>query len=192
MNKNDIPIEIDDNDDIIYEPVLNLIFQLIMYSGIIQKHRFLTDLYTLTQFNRKNCEILLKNKYFYQWFLDLMLTYQIIKMTNVLNNKNVNSGLCDTILDSCIKLHTTIFINSVIYEEEKHMNQIIKINFYGFGDKNPKDDINHGLIFDQLMTWMYKIRLIGDNEKEASTKLIHILLFDLVEKFSVCLKRKKT
>ena len=191
MNKNDIPIEIDDNDDIIYEPVLNLIFQLIMYSGIIQKHRFLTDLYTLTQFNRKNCEILLKNKYFYQWFLDLMLTYQIIKMTNVLNNKNVNSGLCDTILDSCIKLHTTIFINSVIYEEEKHMNQIIKINFYGFGDKkNPKDDINHGLIFDQLMTWMYKIRLIGDNEKEASTKLIHILLFDLVEKFSVCLKRK--
>ena len=40
------------------------------------------------------------------------------------------------------------------------------------------------------MTWMYKIRLIGDNEKEASTKLIHILLFDLVEKFNVCLKRK--
>ena len=191
MGKFTIPIELDDNDDIIYEPILNLILQLIMYSGIVQKHKFLTDLYTLTQFNRKNCEILLKNKYFYQWLLDLMLTYQIINMTNVLDNKNVNTGLCDTILNLCIKLHSTIFINSVMYEEEKYMNQIIKINFYGFGDKkNPKDDVNHGLIFNYLMTWMYKIRLIGDCEREASIKLIHILLFDLVEKFNVCLKRK--
>ena len=40
------------------------------------------------------------------------------------------------------------------------------------------------------MTWMYKIKLISDCEREASIKLINILLFDLAEKLNICLKRK--
>ena len=191
VNKNNIKTEnfqLDDNDNIVHEYILNLLLQLIMYSNILLKQKFLTDLYTLTQFNKRNCEIILNNKYFYQWLLDLLLTYQILKDTNFLKNIEDKSGLGDIILNLGIKLHTIIIINTIIYEhEEEKTNQII-MSFYGFNKKEKKNLI-FLKIFDELLIWMYKVRKIGICETNCSTILLQNLFNNLIDQFITLLKK---
>ena len=87
-------------------------------NGIIIKTKFLRDLYTLSSYNLKNSKIILDNKYFHQWLLDILLIYQILYDNGYKNKTLSQKGICETILSLGIKLHNIIIVNSTMYEHQ--------------------------------------------------------------------------
>ena len=202
VNRYDITqgrLELDDSDEIAFEPALNLLMQLVMYSSMFLKQRFIADLYTLTQFNKANCYLLMQNKYFYQWLLDLILPYQIIKLSNTDNSSDKrnsffeNSGLCETILTLGIKFHTTVIINSILFEEEKQRGLRITRSFYGYDEKSKKykDSFSIINIFEELLTWFYKMNKIGTCEGKASVYLLRTIFMNLITALKMQIEQMK-
>ena len=181
-------LQLDDGDEISFEPALNLLMQLVMYSNMMLKQKFLTNLYTLTQYNKKNCTIILRNKYFYQWLLDLLLPCQILKS---LNNKD-KSGLCETILSLGIKFHTCIIINSILLEQEIEKGLQLSRSFYGDNSellKNNKVKFDQSVLFSEMMSWLFKIKSIGQNEGKSASDLLRYLILSLIDKFKPFLSK---
>jgi hypothetical protein len=166
VNKYD-SLDLDDSDTIKFEAAINIIMKVIMYSNVVNKQKCLLDLYLLTKQNKVNCLILLSNKYFYQWLLDLILPYQVLLLNDEFKGTS-SSGVSETVKDLGIKIHTVIIANSFVSDDKKK--------------------IDHSLKFQFLLTWMYKIRVIGNLESKAATSLVRSLLTNLVSHYSEQLK----
>jgi hypothetical protein len=167
INKYDNNIDLDDADTIGFEAAVNIIMKVIMYSNVINKQKCLLDLYLLTKQNKTNCVILMSNKYFYQWLLDLILPYQVLLLNDEFKGSSP-SGVSETVKELGIKIHTSVMANSINSDDKKK--------------------IDHSLKFQFLLTWMYKIRLIGSLESKAATSLVRALLTNLVTYYSEQLK----
>lgn len=180
---------LDDSDELAFEPALYFLMQLVMYSNMMLKQKFLTNLYTLVQFNKGNCNKILRNKYFYHWLLDLLFPCQLLKATN----SNDKSGLCETILSQGMKLHTCIIVNSILLEQEIEKELRISRSFYGENQKanenHLKTKIDHQTIFNSLLEWMYKIRSIGQNEGKNANNFVRALFLNLINELRQHLKQ---
>jgi hypothetical protein len=167
INKYDSDLELDDADTIHFEAAINIIMKVIMYSNVMNKQKCLLDLYLLSKQNKTNCNILMSNKYFYQWLLDLILPYQVLLLNDEFKGSSP-SGVSETVKELGIKIHTAMIANSMNSEDKKK--------------------IDHSLKFQFLLTWMYKIRLVGPLESKAATSLVRALLSNLVHYYSEQLK----
>lgn len=175
----------DDSDTIEFYPALNLIMKLVMYANIVNKQKCLVDFLTLTTYNKRNCHTLLKNKYFHQWLLDLIFPYQILLQENFSEQPGPSkqSGLAATIIEVGVKIHTNVIINSILYEQElQSQNE----NFFTHNKKDLRIDLNS--IFQNLLTWLFKIRKLGTVESRSAGNLIRALLLHLIDSFDVQLK----
>ncbi len=158
-------IHLDDSDCIRYRYVLNIIMKVIMNANIMNKQKCLIDFYMLTIYNRDNSVEFLKNKYFLQWLLDLLLPYQII-IANERFKESKKSGIAFTILDLGMKIHSAIIINSILNDKN-----------YGNETYILKD-------FNFLLTWMFKIKTIGESEGIAASQLIRNIFYHIIKNFS--------
>ncbi len=107
----------------------------------------------------ENCLILLKNQYFYQWLLDLMIPFQILLKNPYFKSEN-ESGIAITIIDLGVKILTSIIVNSVLIDERIRTEPCSKLQL--------------------LFNWMYKLRKVGIVESKAATDLVRIILNNLV------------
>jgi hypothetical protein len=177
----------DDSDTIEFYPAINLIMKLVMYANIVNKQKCLVDFLTLTTYNKRNCHTFIKNKYFHQWLLDLIFPYQILLQENFADqpgpSNNKQSGLAATIIEVGVKIHTNVIINSILYEQElQSQNE----NFFTHNKKDMRIDLNS--IFQNLLTWLYKIRKLGTVESRSGGNLVRALLLHLIDSFDVQLK----
>jgi len=172
----------DDADNIEFEPALNIIMKIIMHSNIVIKQKCLVDFLMLTVYNKRNCYMMIKNKYFYQWLLDLILPYQVLLIENYADHKQ--SGLAATIMELGAKIHTNVIINSLLYEEKENT----KTNEKNYSDSKINTKTDHSLVFQFLLTWMYKIKKISSIEGKAACNMIRYLLINLVNIFKDQLK----
>lgn len=159
-------IHLDDSDAIKFCYTLNIIMKVVMNANIMNKQKCLIDLYMLTIYNRENSVTLLKNKYFHQWLLDLLLPYQILISSNEKFKASKESGIAYTILDLGCKIQTAILINSIL-NDKKYENENFILKAFNF-----------------ILTWSYKIKTIGQTEGEAAAHLIRNLLIHLIKTFS--------
>ena len=139
-----------------------------MSNGIIIKSKFLRDLYTLSFYNLKNCKIILENKYFHQWLLDTLLIYQILYDNGYQDKTMSQKGICETIISLGIKLHNIIIINSTLYEHKLEQ------------ENNTNSINNYIYIFQFLITWLYKIKKIGNIHFLSAYNLINNIISDLI------------
>ena len=178
INKFDTPVSLDDNDEIYYDSTLIILMNFVSNNGLILKSKFLRDLYTLSHYNLKNCKIILENKYFHQWLLDTLLIYQIL-YNNGYNHKTVSQqGICETIIHIGIKLHNTIIINATLYE---HNNE---------QENNNNSYNNYTYIFQFLVTWIYKIKKIGNIQYLSAFALINHIISDLINRLRPMLTKE--
>ena len=177
INRFDNPIILDDNDEIYYESTLIILMNFVSNNGLIVKSKFLRDLYTLAHYNNKNCKIILENKYFHQWLLDTLLIYQIL-YTNGYKQKTISQkGICETIIHIGIKLHNIIIINANLYEHDNEQENNNSFNNYTY-------------IFQFLITWLYKIKKIGEKEFESAFNLINNIISDLINRLKPMLTKE--
>ena len=177
INKFDNPVSLDDNDEIYYESTLYILMNFVSNNGLIVKARFLRDLYTLSHFNLKNCKIILENKYFHQWLLDTLLIYQIM-YTNGYKQKTIfQKGICESIVYLGVKLHNIIIINANLYE-------------HSIEQENNNSFNNYTYIFQFLITWLYKIKKIGEIEFLSAFDLINHILSDLIKNLKPMLTKE--
>ena len=127
-----------------------------------------------------------------------MLPYQIIKVANIDDVGKEHSffeksGLCETILTLGIKFHTTVLINSILFEEEKERGLRITRSFYGYDEKSRKykDSFSIVNIFDELLTWFYKISKIGSCEGKACVYLLRTIFMNLISALKNQIKQMK-
>ena len=106
---------------------------------------------------------MLKNRFFYQWLLDLIIPYQILLSNEVLRNGK-ESGIALTIIDIGVKIHTSVIVNSILIDEKSKTEPSSKLQL--------------------LFNWMYKLRKIGIIEGKASTDLVRTILNMLVNSIS--------
>lgn len=107
--------------------------------------------------------ILLKNQYFYQWMLDLMIPFKILLQNPNFKSEN-ESGIAITIIDLGVKIQTSILVNSILIDERLRTEPCSRLQL--------------------LFNWMYKLRKIGNVESMAATNLVRILLNNLVVSIS--------
>lgn len=155
-------IHLDDSDIIKYRYTLNIIMKVVMNANILNKQKCLVDLYMLSIYNKDNSVILLKNKYFYQWLLDLLLPYQIL-IVNEKFKHSKESGIAFTILDLGAKIHTSMIINSIL------------------NDKNYENEPYIFKCFNFILTWMYKIKTLGQIESDAAGQLLRNIFSHLIK-----------
>ena len=178
INNFENPISLDDSDEIIYPWILTVLMNFVTNSGIIIKTKFLRDLYTLSVYNLKNSKIILENKYFHQWLLDILLIYQIL-YDNGYNNKTLSQkGICETILSLGIKLHNIIIVNATMHEHKSEQ------------ENNNSSINNHIYIFQFLITWLYKIKKIGNIHFSSAYNLINNIITDLIERLKPMLTKE--
>ena len=170
INRFDNPIILDDDDEIYYESTLTIIMNFVSNNGLILKSKFLRDLFTLSHYNLKNCKTILDNQYFQQWLLDTLLVYQILYNNGYKDKTISQQGICETILHLGIKLHNIIIINATLYEHDiEQENYSGSINSYTY-------------TFQFLLTWLYKIKKIGNIEYISAFKLINNIISDFMNR----------
>ena len=170
INRFDNPIILDDDDEIYYESTLTIILNFVSNNGLILKSKFLRDLFTLSHYNLKNCKTILENQYFHQWLLDTLLVYQILYNNGYKEKTIFQKGICETILHLGIKLHNIIIINATLYEHDTEQeNYSGSINSYTY-------------TFQFLITWLYKIKKIGNIEYISAFKLINNIISDFMNR----------
>ena len=163
INNFENPISLDDSDEIFYPSILTILMNYVTNNGIIIKSKFLRDLYTLSYYNQKNCKIILENKYFHQWLLDTLLIYQILSDNGYKDKTLSHKGICESILSLGIKLHNIIIVNATIYGYKDEI------------ENNANYINNHIYIFQFLITWLYKIKKIGNILFLSAYNLINFL-----------------
>ena len=178
INKFQNPISLDDSDEIYYPYILTVLMNFVMGNGIIIKSKFLRDLYTLSFYNLKNCKIILENKYFHQWLLDTLLIYQILYDNGYQEKTMSQKGICESIISLGIKLHNIIIVNATLYDhKEEQENNNISINNYIY-------------IFQFLITWLYKIKKIGNIHFISAYNLINNIISDLITRLKPLLTKE--
>ena len=178
INRFGNPIILDDDDEIYYDSTLIILMNFVSNSGLVLKSKFLRDLYTLSHYNLKNCKILLENKYFHQWLLDVLLVYQILYNNNYKGKTISQKGICESIIYLGIKLHNTIIINANLYEhniEQENNNNSIN---------------NYTYTFQFLITWLYKIKKTGDIQFMSAYTLINNIISDLMKRLKPMLTKE--
>ncbi len=178
INKFNYPISLDDNDDIYYDSTLIIIMNFVSNNGLIIKSKFLRDLYTLAHYNLKNCKIILENKYFHQWLLDILLVYQILYNYRYRDKTLSQKGICESIIYLGIKLHNTIIINATLYEHDNEQ------------ENNNNSFNNYTYIFQFLITWLYKIKKIGNIQFLSAFTLINNIISDLINRLKPMLTKE--
>ena len=178
INKFNYPISLDDDDEIYYESTLFILMHFVSNNGLIIKSKFLRDLYTLAHYNLKNCKIILENKYFHQWLLDILLIYQILYNYEYKNKTISQKGVCESVVYLGIKLHNTIIINATLYE---HNNE---------NETNSNSINNYTYIFQFLITWLYKIKKIGNVQFLSAFTLINNIISDLIKRLKPMLTKE--
>ena len=178
INKFENPISLDDSDEIYYPSTLTILMNYVMNNGIIIKTKFLRDLYTLSYYNLQNCKIISENKYFHQWILDILLIYQILYDNGYKDKTLSQKGICETILSLGIKLHNIIIVNATLYEHK--MEQ----------ENNSGSINNHIYIFQFLITWLYKIKKIGNIHFSSAYNLINNIISDLITRLKPILTKE--
>ena len=178
INKFTTPVSLDDDDQIYYDSTLIILMNFVSNNGFILKSKFLRDLYTLSHYNLKNCKILLENKYFHQWLLDTLLIYQIL-YNNGYNQKTVSQkGICESIIHIGVKLHNIIIINATLYEHDNEQ------------ENNNNSFNNYTYIFQFLITWIYKIKKIGNIQYLSAFTLINHIISDLIKRIKPMLTKE--
>ena len=178
INNFENPISLDDSDEIGYPWILTILMNFVTNNGIIIKTKFLRDLYTLSSYNLKNSKIILDNKYFHQWLLDILLIYQIMYDNGYKNKTLSQKGICETILSLGIKLHNIIIVNSTMYE---HQNE---------QENNSSSINNHIYIFQFLITWLYKFKKMGNIHFSSAYNLINNIISDLITRLKPMLTKE--
>ena len=178
INKFNYPISLDDNDDIYYDSTLIILMNFVSNNGLIIKSKFLRDLYTLAHYNLKNCKIILENKYFHQWLLDILLVYQILYNYRYRDKTLSQKGICESIIYLGIKLHNTIIINATLYEHDNEQ------------ENNNNSFNNYTYIFQFLITWLYKIKKIGNIQFLSAFTLINNIISDLINRLKPMLTKE--
>ena len=178
INKFNYPISLDDNDDIYYDSTLIIIMNFVSNNGLIIKSKFLRDLYTLAHYNLKNCKIILENKCFHQWLLDILLVYQILYNYRYRDKTLSQKGICESIIYLGIKLHNTIIINATLYEHDNEQ------------ENNSNSFNNYTYIFQFLITWLYKIKKIGNIQFLSAFTLINNIISDLINRLKPMLTKE--
>ena len=178
INNFENPISLDDSDEIYYPYILTILMNFVMNNGIIIKSKFLRDLYTLSYYNLKNSKIILENKYFHQWLLDTLLIYQILYDNGFKDKTMSQKGICESIVSLGIKLHNIIIVNANLYEHK--MEQ-----------ENYNGSINNYIyIFQFLITWLYKIKKIGNIHFISAYNLINNIISDLITRLKPLLTKE--
>ena len=177
INRFDNPVTLDDDDEIYYDSTLIILMNFVSNNGLIIKSKFLRDLYTLSHYNLKNCKILLENKYFHQWLLDILLIYEILYNNGYKEKTISQKGICESIIYLGIKLHNTIIINATLYEHNiEQENNSSSINNYTY-------------IFQFLITWLYKIKKIGNIQFISAYNLVNNIISDLIKRLKPMLTK---
>ena len=177
INRFDNPVTLDDDDEIYYDSTLIVLMNFVSNNGLIIKSKFLRDLYTLSHYNLKNCKILLENKYFHQWLLDILLTYEILYNNGYKEKTIFQKGISESIIFLGIRLHNTIIINATLYEHNiEQENNTNSINNYTY-------------IFQFLITWLYKIKKIGNIQFLSGYNLVNNIISDLIKRLKPMLTK---
>ena len=178
INNFENPISLDDSDEIFYPSILTILMNYVSNNGIIIKSKFLRDLYTLSYYNQKNCKIILENKYFHQWLLDTLLIYQILSDNGYKDKTLSHKGICESILSLGIKLHNIIIVNATIYGYKDEI------------ENNANYINNHIYIFQFLITWLYKVKKIGNILFLSAYNLINNIISDLINRLKPMLTKE--
>ena len=178
INRFENSISLDDSDEIYNPYILTILMNFVMNNGIIIKSKFLRDLYTLSYYNLKNCKIILENNYFHQWLMDILLIYQILYDNGYKDKTLSQKGICESLLSLGIKLHNIIIVNATLYEHKTEQ------------ENNSNSINNHIYIFQFLITWLYKIKKIGNIHFSSAYNLINNIISDLITRLKPMLTKE--
>ena len=110
--------------------------------------------------------------------MDILLIYQILYNYEYKNKTISQKGVCESVVYLGIKLHNTIIINATLYE---HDNE---------NESNSNSINNYTYIFQFLITWLYKIKKIGNVQFLSAFTLINNIISDLIKRLKPMLTKE--
>lgn len=129
---------LDDNDNIVNPPVIDIIIKLALNSEIHFIQRLMQEFHLILINNKENCLTMFKNTYFYTWLLETCFKFYQTKS---------NDSTAFSIYELGKKIHTNLIINTIKREENLRSEPMNKIN----------DLLSWGIYYKNIFDYSKKI-----------------------------------